>query len=91
MRKEDPDRMATVLYVLGEVIRRLGILAQPFVPGSAAKMLDQLAVPAEGRDFTALAEDVRWPVAAQLPKPQGIFPRHVGEDKVGGRGGSFTR
>jgi len=80
LRKEDPARMATVLYVLGEVIRRLAILAGPFMPGSAARMLDQLAVPDDARDFAALGDDVRWPVGAALPKPEGVFPRHVEED-----------
>ncbi|MBT4718730.1 MAG: methionine--tRNA ligase [Rhodospirillaceae bacterium] len=80
LRKEDPARMATVLYALGEVIRRLGILAQPFMPGSAAKMLDQLAVPEDGRGFASLADDIRWPAGTELPKPEGVFPRHVEEE-----------
>ncbi len=47
LRKEDPARMEAVLYTLAETIRRLGILAQPFMPASAARMLDQLAVPGD--------------------------------------------
>ncbi len=47
LRKEDPARMEAVLYTLAETIRRLGILAQPFMPTSAGKMLDQLAVPGD--------------------------------------------
>ncbi len=35
LRKTDPERMATVLYVLAEVIRHLAVLAQPFMPESA--------------------------------------------------------
>jgi methionyl-tRNA synthetase len=76
LRKSDPARMATVLYVLAETIRHLAILAQPVVPEAAARLLDQLAQPAAQRDFAALAAH---PVApgTQLPKPEGIFPRHV--------------
>ena len=32
LRKQDPARMGTVLYVTAEVLRAIGILAQPFVP-----------------------------------------------------------
>jgi methionyl-tRNA synthetase len=75
LRKSDPERMATVLYVLLEAIRRLALLAQPFVPQAAAKLLDQLAVPPEQRSFAAL----ETPLApgTPLPKPEGIFPRFV--------------
>ncbi len=75
LRKSDPKRMATVLYVLAEVIRHLAILVQPVVPGAAAKLLDQLAVPADRRDFAALATPLA--PGTVLPKPEGIFPRFV--------------
>ena len=42
--KSDPARMATVLYVTAEVLRAVGILAQPFVPEAADKLLDLLSV-----------------------------------------------
>src|SRR5262249_20704170 len=45
--KPDPARQGPVLYVTAEVIRQVAILAQPFMPRSAAKLLDLLAVPAE--------------------------------------------
>jgi methionyl-tRNA synthetase len=75
LRKSDPERMATVLYVLLEAIRRLALLAQPFVPQAAAKLLDQLAVPPEQRSFAALETPLT--PGAPLPKPEGIFPRFV--------------
>jgi methionyl-tRNA synthetase len=75
LKKSDPKRMETVLYVLAEVIRHLAILVQPVVPGAAAKLLDQLAVPADRRDFTALATPLA--PGTLLPKPEGIFPRFV--------------
>jgi methionyl-tRNA synthetase len=76
LQRNDPARMHTVLYVLAETLRHLGILAQPFVPGSAARLLDQLAVPVSARDFGALAAAPLRP-GAKLPKPEGIFPRFV--------------
>ena len=75
LKTSDPKRMATVLYVLAETVRRLAILLQPVMPGSTALMLDQLAVPAEERDFAALARPL--PAGRPLPKPQGVFPRYV--------------
>jgi methionyl-tRNA synthetase len=80
LKKTDPARMNTVLYVTAEVIRQLAILAQPVMPDSCAKMLDQLSVAAEARDFTNLGEGGRIAPGTPLPKPQGIFPRLVEED-----------
>ena len=37
LAKTDPKRQGTVLYVTAEVIRQVGILAQPFMPASAAQ------------------------------------------------------
>ncbi|MBT5264522.1 MAG: methionine--tRNA ligase [Rhodospirillaceae bacterium] len=79
LRKTDPPRMETVLYVLAEVIRHLATLVQPVVPDSAARMLDQLAVAPEARDFTHLTAEHRLTPGSALPKPTPIFPRHVEE------------
>ncbi len=79
LRKTDLPRMGTVLYVLAEVIRHLALLAQPVVPQAAAKLLDQLAVPENRRDFAALAQALV--PGTELPKPEGIFPRYVEEAK----------
>ncbi len=43
-----------MLYVTAEVIRQVAILAQPFMPDSACKFLDMLAIPAAERDFSEL-------------------------------------
>jgi methionyl-tRNA synthetase len=78
LSRSDPARMGTVLYALAETLRHLAILVQPFVPGSAGRLLDQLAVPEERRRFTTLAEAPLKP-GTRLPKPAGIFPRFVEE------------
>ena len=75
LAKNDRPRMATVLYVLAEVIRHLAILVQPVVPQAAATLLDQLAVPLGKRVFAALAEPLA--PGTPLPKPMGVFPRYV--------------
>jgi methionyl-tRNA synthetase len=84
LRKTDPGRMANVLYNLCEVLRRLAILLQPFMPGSMEKLLDQLAVPATARDFAALGRALQ--PGTTLPAPTGIFPRYVEEGAEPGKG-----
>jgi methionyl-tRNA synthetase len=39
------------------------------------KILDQLAVAPDARDFTALAHALQ--PGTPLPKPEGVFPRYV--------------
>jgi len=80
LRKTDPDRMATVLYVLAETIRRLAITTQPFMPGASEALLDQLAIPSGGRDFAAIG-DAPLAAGAELPKPSGVFPRYQGDEE----------
>ncbi len=82
LKKTDPARMATVLYVLAETIRHLAILAQPVMPQSAARMLDLLAVPEDARSFAALGPSGALKAGTPLPKPEGIFPRHVEEGQA---------
>ncbi len=81
LRKSDPARMATVLYVLAEAIRHLAILAQPVVPSAAARMLDQISVAEDARDFNHLGNDHALAPGTALPKPEGIFPRYVDEQE----------
>ncbi len=75
LRKTDQVRMSGVLRVLVDVIRAIGTVLQPFMPGSMGKLLDQLGVPDDARDLASLAS----PLAdgTVLPAPQGIFPRIV--------------
>ena len=54
LAKTDPARQGTVLYVTAEVLRQIAILAQPFMPASAGKLLDLLAVPDGERTFAYL-------------------------------------
>ena len=79
LKKTDPARMGTVLYVTAEVIRQVAILAQPYMPASAGKLLDILAVPEGARDFAALGAAGRLAGGTQLPAPSPVFPRYVEE------------
>src|SRR5207244_12834184 len=75
LAKSDPARRDTVLWVLAETIRRVTLLVQPFMPDSAARILDQLAVPAEPRAFADF--DPELVPGRGLPPPQGVSPRVV--------------
>ena len=75
LRKTDPARMATVLYVILEVLRYAAILYQPLIPESANKILDQLTVPDNERTFAHLDDEFRIQPGAPISKPVGIFPR----------------
>jgi len=84
LRKTDPERMGTVLYVLAETVRRLAILVQPVMPDAMAVMLSQLDVAADARDFSRLGDDDALTPGAVLPRPQGVFPRYVEDEAAGG-------
>jgi methionyl-tRNA synthetase len=77
LRKSDVARMKTVLYVTSEVLRRVGLLIQPFIPASAAKLLEALAVPVQFRDFSNLGEEFALVSGTALPAPSPVFPRYV--------------
>lgn len=75
LKKEDPARMQTVLYVLAEVSRCLAIALQPFMPVSTNKLLDQLVVPTDARGFENLSAQSALKSGTALPAPEGVFPR----------------
>jgi methionyl-tRNA synthetase len=77
LAKTDPARQGTVLYVTAEVIRQVAILSAPFMPRSAAKLLDLLAIPGEERAFSALGNERRIAPGVTLPAPSPVFPRYV--------------
>jgi methionyl-tRNA synthetase len=80
LRKSDPPRMGTVLYVVAEALRHLAILIQPVMPGSMSRLLDQLGVPESKRNFADLAEPLE--PGTSLPEPAGVFPRYVEHDQA---------
>jgi methionyl-tRNA synthetase len=75
LKKENPVRMGTVLYVTAELVRQAAILLQPVIPSGAGQLLDLLKVDSTNRDFAALGPDNRLQGGTPLPKPEGVFPR----------------
>jgi methionyl-tRNA synthetase len=82
LRKTDAARMETVLYVLAETIRRVALLVQPVMPEAGSKILDQLAVAGDARDFTHMTAALQ--AGTPLPKPAPVFPRFVEEEPAAG-------
>ena len=79
LKKTDPTRMETVLYVTIEIVRKVALLLQPVLPQTMTSMLDLLAVgQGTARNFenfgTALVP------GTELPAPAPVFPRYE-EDK----------
>jgi len=79
LKKTDTVRMETVLGVLCEVVRRTATLLQPIMPESTAKMLDQLTVANDKRDFSQITDEILLNQGATIEQPQGIFPRFAAE------------
>jgi methionyl-tRNA synthetase len=77
LAKTDAVRQGTVLYVTAEVIRQVAILSIPFVPHSAARLLDLLAVPDKERNFSTLGGGHRIAAGSNLPAPSPVFPRYI--------------
>jgi methionyl-tRNA synthetase len=78
LKKTDPARMETVLWTTAEVLRMVGLLIQPYVPQSAAKLLDLLAVPEDKRGFESFGD--RLVSGMALPAPAPVFPRFIEEE-----------
>ena len=82
LKKTDPARMETVLYVLAETIRCLAIAIQPVVPDSAAKMLEQVAVAQNERTYAHVTAAFALKPGTPLPVPEGVFPRIESKEKA---------
>ncbi len=73
--KADLPRMGTILATTADVVRRAAIAALPFVPASAAKFLDMLAVPANDRLLVNALGEAGIPAGTTLPPPEPVFKK----------------
>lgn len=76
LRKTDTARMATVLWVLLETLRYIGILSQPLIPSLATKLLNQIGAPPSERTFEYLSSEHALVGGVPLPRPIIIIPRY---------------
>ena len=70
-------RQQTILYVIAEALRQIAIASQPFVPEASSRLLDQLAIPQDQRQFSELGGARRITAGSKFPPPQPIFPRYI--------------
>lgn len=79
LRKTDPERMNAVLATLFAAIRDLAIAIAPVIPETSGKLLDQMGIAPDGRDYAALHDGESYARLAssdfRLPAPTPIFPR----------------
>ena len=80
LKKTDPARMETVLYVAAETVRNVALLSQPVIPDSATKLLDMLGVAEDARLFKFVGGSARLAPGTPIAKPEGLFPRIAQED-----------
>jgi methionyl-tRNA synthetase len=73
LRKTNPERMNTVLYILADSIRRIGILIQPFMPETGYKILSTLEVSPFHRTFTYYTTSLE--PGTKIHEPTALFPR----------------
>lgn len=73
-KNQNISRMNTVLYVLSELLRQLGIILQPVIPTASKVMLDQLGISQQHRDFEDLLKSPIEP-GSSIGSPSPIFPK----------------
>lgn len=76
--KTSPERVATILNISLQISASLAILSEPFMPFTAAKLCQLLAMPAhsweQAKDMPLIAADT------QLPKPELLFTKIEDEE-----------
>jgi methionyl-tRNA synthetase len=81
MRKTEPLRMQTILYVTAEVLRIIAIMTQPFMPVAAGKLLSLLGVPESERNFAQAEMSPALVSGTPLPEPFPVFPRYINAEE----------
>ena len=80
LKKTDPPRMMTVLYVLVELVRRIAVLLEPVMPDSCSRMMDMINLPQEMRSFASLGS--RIAPGTKISAPQPVFPKIETEESL---------
>jgi methionyl-tRNA synthetase len=73
LNKTEPARAEAVLRHLHDLLRVVATVLQPFMPGTMAKLLDQLGVPEAARCLSDLATPL--PAGLALPPPSPLFAK----------------
>jgi len=76
LKKDNPERMASVLYTLLETIRVIAIYLLPFIPDSAAKILSFLSISKEDINFNLISKEYSLQSEDKLLSPKAVFPKY---------------
>ncbi|WJW79968.1 methionine--tRNA ligase [Bartonella sp. TP] len=76
LKNTNVERFNTVLYTTLEILRQLGILLQAFIPNSAEKLLDLLAIEPSDRLIRHI-KTKPLPQDQVLPAATPLFPRYI--------------
>lgn len=77
LKNTNPERFSTVLYNTLEILRKIAIILQAFLPDSANKLLNMLAINENERSFMHINNILKTGVL--LPKSEVLFPRYINE------------
>ncbi len=75
LAKTDPEKEGMVLYAALEMVRQIAILLQFVMPSSCERILDQIGVAPNARDFSFLGEKGRLRAGQPISEPRPVFPR----------------
>ena len=75
LKTTNPDKMEDILWVLVELIRKIAIVLQPFMPNSSCKILDQLSIPEDERDYDSFKNN--YVKSAEIKIPEAVFPKYI--------------
>ena len=73
--KEDKKKTAETLSVLMESLRLVGIILQPFIPGTAKRILDTLNIKENERSFEFFNKDFSLKEGVSFKKVEQLFPK----------------
>ena len=73
--KEDKKKTAETLSVLMESLRLVGIILQPFIPGTAKRILDTLNIKENERSFEFFNKDFSLKEGISFKKVEQLFPK----------------
>lgn len=92
LAKNDPERLATVIYSLFEVLRYVAVLIAPIMPGTAQEIWSRLGL--TGLVAECQFADLVWggyPSGSKVQKGEPLFPRiEITEDEADGEAMELT-
>ncbi|QOY37449.1 methionine--tRNA ligase [Anaerobacillus isosaccharinicus] len=80
--EENKEQLGSVLYHLGESLRYISVLIQPFMTSTPKKVWEQLSITEQGTTWDSLEQFGQLSSGAKIAKGEPIFPRLEVADEV---------